>query len=293
MLTGVILTRQSDRKQHLLNRNHCFGNTSLNCQCLNPQLSLSDQVNVSHTLDQPPKAANSPCRLCKLFSCCKSQPAPHTLFFSPPVCLDVCEKALLGLGVAPASLLTEQTNFRYVFFNPESCGWHSVNTRLEKSLIPFLVHCALHFTVLVFSLRSLICCQLLYAFKSSSSSLNFTFCCFYADRNPPFSLDLSRNEKGVTTERLRLKEVTEPSFTQLLADSCYQLVSVSLWGSCLCVCLSPARCAGYEPKSQFQTINPISCDTFCYHLLWCIFFHLNWPISLPSLQTQWGWCHAA
>lgn len=72
----------------------------------------------------------------------------------------------------------------------------------------------------------------------------------------PSLSSFEETQKAVTTERLYLKEVTEPSFTQQFSDLCCQFVSVNLWGSCLCVCLSLARCAGWKPRQGLKPQIP-------------------------------------
>lgn len=99
---------------------------------------------------------------------------------------------------------------------------------------------------LCLSLRSFILNILLSAFKCSSSCRLRSSLLFL----------LLRKQKAVTTERLYLKEVAEPSFTQPFSDLCCQFVSVNLWESCLCVCLSLARCAGCEPRQGLKPQTP-------------------------------------
>lgn len=162
------------------------------------------------------------------------------------------------------------------FSNPDSCGWHHVNSGKTKYFSLFLLHpLSLPVTVFVLHLHF----QYPFVFIQIFLFLpRLSFCLQSALRFLPLT------EKAVTTKRLFVKEATEPSFAQLFGDLCCQFVSVSLWGSCLCVRLSPARCAGYKPRQRLKPQIPFS---IIHIAVIIVFFEVFFPADNRCQCPAW------
>lgn len=138
--------------------------------------------------------------------------------------------------------------------NPDSRGRRRVNNRQKKTrlppspsvCVPSPRHPSLSFFEIFHFRRSIVFIQMVQFLPPLSPRA-----C-----DPPSAFFLWASRESVTTERLYVKEVAQPSFAQLFGDLCCQFVSVSLWESCLCVCLSPARCAGYQSAQRLKPLIP-------------------------------------
>ena len=182
-----------------------------------------------------------------LFSKLLQEPTCPSHFVFLTVC--VCVRKRCRVRALLCLVYSHRANkYLMCFSNPDGRGWHRVNNgeeNISSSLSSIVAFSPCHCQCLCLSFESFIFDILLSSFKTPpSSSLNSLF----LPAILPSLSSFEETEKAVTTERLDVKKVAELSFARLFGHLCCQFVSVSLWGSCLCVGLSLARCAGCRPR---------------------------------------------